>query len=143
MHNLQLVDTLDGGHFAFDRNNYPIDQGIYSELYACLFSTSTAEWSLDSAFETIAPKITSKTGLTLKNNGSTSLASINLIKKAIQDDLKRFTTKNPSIDVLGTEVAFWSKTILIIIELTGYTDAFNFIYQETKESLNNANFKTY
>lgn len=139
MHNLQLVDTLDGGHFVFIRNDYPIDEGIYTELYVALFATSSANWWGDNAFDTISANVSSRTGITLKNNASISETSLNLIKKAVEDDLKRFTNKNKNIEVSAIEVAFWSKTILIIIELTGFNEAFNFIYQKTQESLENIN----
>jgi len=143
MNNIQLVDSLDGGYFAFKRNDYPIDEGIYTELYATFFGTSSAEWWADGAFEISDFNISSRTGITLKNNSSTSDTNISLIKKAVQDDLTRFTNKNPNISVQNMEVFYWSKTILIIVELTGFNDAFNFIYQKTKESIENADFKTY
>jgi len=142
MHNLQLIDSEDGGFFGFDRNDYPIDQGIYTELYCALFSTTTQWWG-DKSFGINTFNITSKTGVSLKNNNSTSQSNINLIKKAIKDDLDRFTGKNKNIEVSAIEVAYWSKTILIIIELIGYNKPFNFIYQKTKESLENSNFKIY
>jgi hypothetical protein len=143
MFNLQLIDSLEGGYFSFERNNYSIDQGIYTEMYVALFGTSSAEWWGDGALGTTSFNISSETGIALKNNNSTQESDINLIKKAINNDLDRFTTKNNEIEIKGVEVAFWSKTILIIIELTGYNDSFNFIYQKTKESLDNASFKTY
>lgn len=143
MHNLQIIDSIEGGFFGFDRNDYPIDEGIYTELYCDLFSTESAQWCLDNAFETNSFLITSKTGIALKNNASTNENSINLIKKAVNDDLKRFTNKNPNIEIKAVEVAYYSKTIAILIEITGFNDSFNYIYNKTNESLENANFKIY
>jgi hypothetical protein len=143
MVNIQLIDSDEGGYFAFERNDYPLDQGIYSELFAALFATESAEWLFDNAFESVDYKITSKTGIALKTNSSITATNLALIKKAVIDDTKRFSNKNPDIEVDNIEVAYWSKTILIIIELKGFTDAFNFIYQKTKEVLENYNFKTF
>lgn len=143
MVNVQLEDTLDGGSMVFYRNDYPLDEGIYSELYTCLFGTASAEWLLDGAFNVNSYNISARTGITLRKNGSTSQENINLIKKAVDDDLKRFTEKNKNIEIKDVVIAYYSKTILIVIELTGYNDAFNFIYQKTKESLETAEFKTY
>lgn len=142
MVNVQLIDSDEGGYFAFDRNDYPLDQGVYSELFATLFATDS-EWIFDGAFETIDYKVTSKTGIALRVNNSITQTNLALIKKAVIDDMKRFTTKNPYIEVNNIEVAYWSKTILIIIELKGYADAFNFFYQKTKEVLENFTFKTF
>lgn len=141
MHNLQLIDSFDGGYLAFDRNDYPIDEGIYSELYACLFATSSAEWWGDNAFNTISQNVSSRTGISLKNNASINASSLSLIKKAVQDDLQRFTNKNKNIDVKEIAVAYQGSSILIIVELGGYNDSFNFIYQKTEESLNRINWK--
>jgi hypothetical protein len=143
MLNLQLIDSDEGGYFAFDRNDLPLDEGVYSELFACLFSSDSPEWILDNAFSTSDFKITSKTGAALKANSSITESNLSLIKKAVIDDMKRFTNKNPDIEVKSIEVAYWSKTILIIIELDGFTDAFNFIFQKTKEVLENFTFKTF
>lgn len=143
MTNLQLNDTLDGGHFVVDRNDYKIDEGIYSELYACIFGTASVNWWADGAFDTIAPNVSSNTGIALKNNGTTTRSNLNVIKKAVNDDLDRFMTKNPNIEVSKVEVGFWSNTILIIIEIVGYNQAYNFIYQKTKENIVNANWQTY
>lgn len=143
MNNLQLVDSLNGGYFAFTRNNYPIDEGIYSELYSCLFCTSSAEWLLDNAFNTISPNVSSRTGITLKNNASISETNLNIIKKAVEDDLKRFTNKNNNIEVEGIVIAYQKNSVLIVIQLIGFNDAFNFIYQKTEESLENINWKRF
>ncbi len=143
MYNLQLTDSLNGGSFYFDRNDYQIDEGIYTELYVTLFATSSATWWGDSAFGTIAPKISSKTGITIKNNASISQVNFNIIKKAINDDLKRFTNKNPNIEISKVALAYQKTSLLIIIELTGYNNSFNFIYQETKENLKNTNWQIY
>ena len=142
MVNVQLIDSDEGGYFAFDRNDYTLDQGIYSELFAALFATES-EWMFDNAFESADYKVTSKTGTALRVNNSITQTNLALIKKAVIDDMKRFTTKNPYIEVDNIEVAYCSKTILIIIELKGFTDAFNFIYQKTKEVLENYTFKTF
>lgn len=143
MINLQLIDSADGGYFGFERNDYPIDEGLYTEMYAALFATSSAEWLLDNAFSTISENISSRTGIALKANASISETNLNLIKKAVSDDMLRFTNKNKGIDISEIAIAYWSKTILIIIEVKGFDKAFNFTYSKTQESLENANFKIY
>ena len=143
MYNLQIKDSLDGGSFYFDRNDYQIDEGIYTELYATLFGTSSATWWADGAFGTIAPNVSSKTGITIENNASISQSNLNIIRKAVSDDLKRFTNKNTNIEVSSVNIAYQKTSLLIIIELTGYNNAFNFLYQKTKESLDSTNWKTY
>lgn len=143
MYNLQIKDSLDGGSFYFDRNDYQIDEGIYTELYATLFGTSSATWWSDGAFGTIAPNVSSKTGITIENNASISQSNLNIIRKAVNDDLKRFTNKNPNIEVGSVNIAYQKTSLLIIIELTGYNNAFNFLYQKTKETLDSTNWKTY
>lgn len=143
MHNLQLQDTISGGHFVFTRNDYPIDQGIYSELYVTLFGTSSAEWWADNAFNTNTVKVSSRTGIALKTNSTVTESNINIIKKAVEDDLKRFTNKNENIEVEKIAIGFSGNAILIVIELTGYNEPFNFIYNETNKSLENVNWQTY
>lgn len=143
MVNMQLEDTLEGGSMVFYRNDYPLDEGIYSELYSCLFGTASSTWLLDNAFGVNTYNVSSRTGITLRNNGSTSQTNLNLIKKAVQDDLKRFTEKNKNISVKDMAIAYYSKTILIAIEIEGFNDAYNFIYQKTKESFKTSDFITY
>lgn len=144
MVNLQLIDTLDGGYFVFSRNDYILDEGIYSELYACLFATSTPEWWADTAFNTMASKIASRTENALKTNNSNTKEDANLIIKAIIDDLIRFTKKNTEVLVQKIALILYSnKAIEILIELTGYSDAFNFVYNKTSESLDNITYKAY
>jgi hypothetical protein len=143
MFNLQLKDTLDGGHFYFDRNDYQTDEGIYTELYVTLFGTSSATWWADGAFGTIAPNVSSKTGITIKNNASINQPNLNIIRKTVNDDLKRFTEKNPNIEVSNVVIAYQKTSLLIIIELTGFNEAFNFIYQNTKETLDSTNWQIY
>jgi hypothetical protein len=138
MVNLQLIDSFEGGYLALQRNNYPQDRGVYSELYACLFGTSSSKWWGDGAFNVESENVTSRTENALKTHNSNSQADINLIKKAVEDDLLRFTTKNPEIQVQNISLAIYNnKAIEIIIELSGNSDTFNFIWQKTKESLEN------
>ncbi|MDA3953118.1 MAG: hypothetical protein PF485_05695 [Bacteroidales bacterium] len=144
MHNLQLIDTLDGGYFVFKRSDYIIDEGIYSELYACFFGTSSPDWWADSAFSVQSEKVASRTENALRTHNSNSISDINLIKKAVSDDLDRFTSKNPKIEVKNASiVAYSNNAIMIMVELTGNTDAFNFIYTKTKESLDNIKYIMY
>jgi len=144
MGNIQLIDSFEGGYFVFARNDYPIDSGIYSELYVNLFGTSSSEWWGDGAFGVQSEKIASRTENALKTHNSNSESDINLIKKAINDDLLRFTNKNPDIEVEDLAIALYSnKAIEILIKLTGNSDTFNFIYQKTKESLENISYKIY
>jgi hypothetical protein len=138
MINLQLVDSLDGGYFVFQRNNYILDEGIYTELYAALFSMSTATWWADGAFNTNTYNVTSRTEITLKNLASTSTADLNLVKKAVEDDLKRFTDKNSNISVKDVLIiAYQNKAIRILIDLEGFNDSFDFIFSKTQQSLTN------
>ena len=144
MFNLQLIDSFEGGYFVFSRNDYPIDQGIYSELYACLFGTSSSEWWGDNAFNVQSETIASRTEKALKTHNSNSESDINLIKKAVNDDLLRFTTKNPEIEVEEVTIIIYSNNALEIqIKLTGNSETFNFIWQKTKESLNNLTYKIF
>jgi hypothetical protein len=144
MTNLQLIDTLDGGHFVFKRNDYILDEGIYSELYACLFGTLSSEWWGDTAFNIQTEKIASRTENALKTHNSNSIEDINLIQKAVIDDLLRFTNKNPNIQVKNSAVAVYKNSAIeILIELIGNSRTFNFIYQKTKESLDNISYKIY
>lgn len=143
MNNLQMIDTLDGGYFVFARNDYPLDEGIYTELYCCLFGTKSDWWG-DTAFNVQSEKITSRTQNALKIHNSNLDSDVNLIKKAVYDDLERFTTKNPEVEIEDVAILVYSNNaIRIIIEITGNTDAFNFIYQKTKESLENITYKAY
>ncbi len=144
MVNLQLIDSLSGGSFEFQRNDYILDEGIYSELYAALFGTSSSDWWGDSAFSVQSEKVASRTENALKTHNSNTDGDISLIRKAVIDDLERFTTKNPKITVQDIAILIYvNGAIRIMIELTGNTDAFNFIYQKTKESLDNIAYKIY
>lgn len=144
MHNLQLKDSFEGGYFVFQRNDYIIDEGIYSELYVCLFATSSSDWWGDGAFEVQSENIASRTENALRTHNSNSESDINLIKKAVNDDLKRFTNKNVDIEVENVAIVVYeNKAIEILIELTGSSDTFNFIYQKTKESLENISYTLY
>ena len=144
MVNLQLIDSLSGGSFEFQRNDYILDEGIYSELYVALFGTSSSDWWGDSAFSVQSEKVASRTENALKTHNSNTDSDVSLIRKAVIDDLERFTTKNPEIEVEQIAILIYANNaIRIMIELTGNTDAFNFIYQKTKESLDNIAYKIY
>lgn len=144
MVNLQLLDSLSGGYFVFQRNDYILDEGIYTELYCALFGTSSPDWLLDSAFETQSEKIASRTENALKTHNTNTDTDISLIKKAVLDDLERFTTKNKKILIEDVAILLYSNNaIRIVIELTGNTEAFNFIYSKTKQSLDNISYKIY
>ena len=136
MKNLQLVDSLDGGYFLFYRKDYPIDEGLYSELYCTLFSTLSSNWWGDGAFNINTYSIASKTQNALKTHNSNTEADINLIKKAIKDDLERFKIKNPDVEIEKISIlAYVNKALEIKIEISGNSDSFNFIYSKTEESL--------
>ena len=144
MVNLQLIDSLSGGSFEFQRNDYILDEGIYSELYAAISSTNSSDWWGDSAFSVQSEKIASRTENALKTHNSNTESNVSLIRKAVIDDLEKFTTKNPEIEVKQIAILIYANgAIRIMIELTGNTDAFNFIYQKTKESLDNISYKIY
>lgn len=139
--NLQLVDTLDGGTFVFARNDYPLDEGIYSELYCTLFTTKSATWLGDNAFGVNTPLVSSKTeNAVLKYNSNTE-TNKNLIKKAIQDDLTRFTNKNPEIIIKSINLVFYKTGALRInIEISGNSKSYDFIVSKTEESLENIDY---
>lgn len=144
MVNLQLVDTFDGGHFVVERNDYISDEGVYSELYACLFGTSSPEWWGDTAFGVQSERIASRTENALKTHNSNSDSDINLIMKAIKDDLDRLTNKNPEIVIQRTAIIVYGRRgIEILIEVGGNSETFNFIYQKTQQSLDNISYKIY
>lgn len=147
MKNLQLLDTEDGGTLVFDRYDYQIDDGVYTELYCALFSTKSSNWLGDGAFGLQDYPVSSKTQNFLTQYNSNSIESINLIKKAVQDDINRLTSKNPDIIINDIEVyALSSSRLQISIDVQGNSDKYNFIYSKTKQSLENISklaYKTY
>ena len=144
MINLQLVDSTEGGYFVYKRNDYLIDEGVYSELYCALFATNSAEWLGDGAFNVSTPLIASRTENALKNYASYTPENIALIKSAVQSDCDRFTEKNPNIIVSNIELRVYSGRILeIIITIDGNTETYNYIWSKTKLSLENIEFITY
>jgi hypothetical protein len=144
MKNLQLVDSLDGGYMLFARKDYQIDDGIYSELYCALFSTKSSNWWGDNAFNINSYPIASKTENAFKSHNSNADSDINLIKKAISDDLNKFKSKNPDVEIEKISIlAYVNKALEIKIYLTGNNESFNFIYTKTKESLEQIPFTTY
>jgi len=144
MKNLQLIDSFDGGSFVFSRNNYILDEGIYSELYCALFSTKSAGWLGDSAFNDNDFKIASKTENALTTYNSNTTENMNLLKKAIRSDCDRFTQKNPNIIVNDIALLVYSNNAIEIkIEIEGNNDSYNFIYSKTKQSLENISYKLY
>jgi len=144
MKNLKLVDTLDGGYFVFARNDYILDDGIYSELYCALFSTKSASWLGDKAFGINDVKVASRTENALSTYNSNTPTNISLIKKAVKDDTDRFMQKNPNVIIKDIAIIVFSRgAIEIKIEIEGNNDAYNFIYAKTKESLENIPYKVY
>ena len=143
MVNLQLVDTLDGGYFVFKRNDYPLDEGIYTELY-CTFFATKSNWWADDAFEVQSEKVSSRTQKALTTHNSNSENDISLIKKAVSDDLERFKNKNPENEIKNAAIVVYAnKAIQILVEITGNSEAFNFIFQKTKQSLDNIKYALY
>ena len=138
MTNLQLLDTINGGHFVFKQQDYILDEGIYSELYTALFSIKSAEWLGDTAFDNETFKISSKTENAINVYSTFTDSNVNLIKKAVQSDLDRFKIKNPEIEIKDLLViAETNKNLLIAIEIEGNTDAYQFIVEKTEISLKN------
>lgn len=145
MNNLQLIDTHEGGSFVFDRNDYSFDQGLYSEMYCALFGTSSPNWWGDTVFDIDSYPVSSKTELALKTWNTNSESDQNLLKKAIRDDLQRFQNKNPDVEIESVTLKLYTGNISleINITLTGNTDNYNYIYQKTKESLDNLPYTSY
>lgn len=143
MTNLQLIDTQQGGTLVFDRNDYPLDEGLYSELY-CTFFASKSNWLFDDAFGVQSESVSSRTEKALTTHNSNSEIDINLIKKAVSDDLERFKNKNPEVEIEGVGVGVYAnKAIIIVVEITGNSEAFNFIYNKTEQSLDNIKLINY
>ena len=139
---LQLYDSVDGGYLAFERNDYPLDEGLYSEVYCALFSTSSPEWWGDAAFDNGSYTVSSKTENALKTYNSNDENSLNQVKRAVKDDMQRFQDKNTQVIVEGIFLLVYSDGSLgIKIQLGGNTEAFNYIYQKTEQSLENVPFK--
>lgn len=138
MVNLQLIDTVEGGHFVFKQNDYLLDKGVYSELYCALFTTRTAEWLGDSAFDVESLSVSSKTENSIRNNSTFTDANIALIRKSIESDLERFTNKNKEIKISGLGVSAENRNRLNIeIAIDGFSDTYKFIYDKTATSLDN------
>lgn len=138
MKNLQLLDTEDGGTLVYDRYDYQLDEGIYSELYCAMFSTKSSNWLGDGAFDVQDYPVSSKTQNFLTKYNSNSTENINLIKKAVIDDMTRVTSKNPSILINNVELRVYSDSSLgVFINVGGNNDIYNFIYLKTKISLEN------
>lgn len=132
MKNLQIESTIDGGQLVFKRYDFQIDEGIYSELYSCLFG-SESNWWFDDCFDTVSFNVTSRTEIAIKNMAGTSENDINLVKKAIKDDIERFKNKNQNIELKSIKVfATASKQLKIYISLEGFNDEFEFIYNQTE-----------
>lgn len=138
MTNLQIIDTVEGGHFVFKQNDYLLDEGVYSELYCALFATRSPEWLGDNAFGLDTVKVSSQTENAIYTYSSFTDANISLIEKAILNDLDRLTTKNIEIIIkeLYLEVVN-SKRLNIWIEIEGNSDAYQFIVDKTEVSFNN------
>jgi hypothetical protein len=137
MVNLQLRDTLDGGTLVFFRKNYIRDEGIYSELYCALFTTKSATWLGDNAFDLNDYKVASRTENAVSVYGSDISSNINLIKSAVKADCDRFMKKNPDIIVKNIELEVYKGVILKInIYLDGNSTPYEYIVAKTQESLN-------
>ena len=144
MYNIQLVDTQEGGNFVFDRNDCPIDEGLYSEMYACMFGTSSPSWWGDRAFNAESTSVASRTENALKTNNSTRDEDLSLIYKAVIDDLTRLVNKNPVISIQNISLTVYgTKALEIIIKVTGKDETFNYIYNKTEKSLNTITGRTF
>lgn len=132
MKNIQLQDSPDGGYLVFDRKDYPVDEGIYSELYSALFSSRSATWLGDTAFNISSFKVASKTENILATSGFSSQASLNLIKSAVRSDCDRFTIKNPNVNITNIVLELLrSDALKISIEVDGNSDTYDFIVSKT------------
>lgn len=144
MKNLQLRDTLDGGHLVFFRKDYPIDEGLYSELFCTLFSTKSADWLGDGAFNIEDYKIASRTENAISTYSSYTPENIALIKTAVKSDCDRFSKKSPSVVIEKIELRVYSNNALeIVIFAEGIDDTFNFVLAKTKQSLDNLEYLKY
>lgn len=139
--NIQLKDTLNGGTFVFVRNDYPLDEGIYTELYCAFFTNKSAAWLGDTAFEVETPPVSSKTENAVKKYNTNTEVNKNLISKAVQDDLTRFTNKNPEILIKSVNLVFYKIGALRInVEIEGNSKSYDFIVSKTKQSLENVDY---
>lgn len=144
MKNLQLLDSFDGGSFVYSRNNYILDEGVYSELYCAMFSSKSALWMGDGAFGINDVKVSSKTENALTIYNSNTPENIKSIKKAIKLDSDRFMLKNLNIIISDIAVIIYQNGALEIkIEVNGNNESYNFIYAKTEESLENLTYKLY
>lgn len=140
--NLQLQDTLNGGSFVFIRNDYPLDNGIYTELYCIFFTTKSDKWLGDDAFDVIAPVVSSKTENALSEFDTFTEVNKSLITKAIQQDLERFTTKNPEVLIKNVNLVFYKNGALRInIEIEGNSQEYDFLVAKTQVSLENIEYE--
>ncbi len=140
--NLQLQDTLNGGSFVFVRNDYPLDNGIYTELYCTFFTTKSDKWLGDNAFDIVAPIVSSKTENALSEFDTFTEANKSLITKAIQQDLERFTTKNPEVLIKNINLVFYKNGALRInVEIEGSSQEYDFLVAKTQVSLENIEYE--
>jgi hypothetical protein len=138
--NIQLKDTLNGGTFVFVRNDYPLDEGIYTELYCAFFTTKSPNWLGDDAFEVDTPPVNSKTENAVHKYNTE--ANKSLILKAVQDDLTRFTNKNPEILIKSVNLVFWKNgSLRINVEIEGNSNSYDFIVKKTLDSLENVDYE--
>lgn len=139
--NLQLQDTFNGGSFVFVRNDYPLDKGIYTELYCTFFTTKSDKWLGDNAFDVESPVVSSKTENALSTFDTFTETNKSLITKAIQQDLERFTTKNPEIIIKNINLVFYKNGVLRInIIIEGDSQEYDFLVAKTQTSLDNIDF---
>lgn len=132
MKNIKLQDSPDGGHLVFERSNYPVDEGIYTELYCALFSTRSATWLGDNAFNISSFKVASKTENILSVSGFSSQKSLNLIESAVRSDCDRFTIKNPNVNITNIILELLkSDSLKISIEVDGNSDTYDYIVSKT------------
>jgi hypothetical protein len=144
MVNLQLIDTLDGGSLVFQRKDYILDKGIYTELYCALFATRSATWLGDQAFDIDDYKIASRTENALGVYNSNTPDNIALIKSAVKADCERFMKKNANITVSEITLrAYVNNALEIMIKIEGINETYDFIVQKTEESLENIQYLDY